>query len=112
MPTAHSLPSDRFPAPAFADLPDDLRERIQQVQEKSGFVPNRPLKKDRDRVFFFAFVGHRIERNLPARRERPGMGCSDTSSGEPGLFQQPALMIAVNPLFHDRYSGSAGCVVV
>ncbi len=30
----------RFPVPDIADLPDDLRERILQVQEKSGFVPN------------------------------------------------------------------------
>lgn len=25
-----------------------------------------------------------------------------------GLFQRPALMIAVNPLFHSKYSGKAG----
>ncbi len=30
----------RFPVPDITDLPDDLRERILQVQEKSGFVPN------------------------------------------------------------------------
>ena len=30
----------RFPVPDIADLPDDLRDRILQVQEKSGFVPN------------------------------------------------------------------------
>ena len=30
----------RYPVPALADLPDDLRERILAVQEKSGFVPN------------------------------------------------------------------------
>ena len=30
----------RFPVPELTDLPDDLRERILQVQEKSGFVPN------------------------------------------------------------------------
>lgn len=30
----------RFPVPDIADLPEDLRERILTVQEKSGFVPN------------------------------------------------------------------------
>ncbi len=30
----------RFPVPELADLPDDIRERILAVQEKSGFVPN------------------------------------------------------------------------
>ena len=30
----------RFPVPDLPDLPDDIRERILAVQEKSGFVPN------------------------------------------------------------------------
>src|SRR5947208_4467555 len=30
----------RYPVPALADLPADVRERIVAVQEKSGFVPN------------------------------------------------------------------------
>ncbi len=33
-------PISRFPVPDVADLPDDLRDRILQVQEKTGFVPN------------------------------------------------------------------------
>ncbi|HEY3623589.1 MAG TPA: peroxidase-related enzyme [Roseiarcus sp.] len=33
-------PISRFPAPELADLPQDIRERIAAVQEKSGFVPN------------------------------------------------------------------------
>jgi uncharacterized peroxidase-related enzyme len=33
-------PISRFPVPEVADLPEDLRERILEVQEKSGFVPN------------------------------------------------------------------------
>jgi uncharacterized peroxidase-related enzyme len=31
---------DRFPMPQLNDLPEDIRARIVQVQEKSGFVPN------------------------------------------------------------------------
>jgi uncharacterized peroxidase-related enzyme len=30
----------RYPVPELADLPDDLRARILEVQEKAGFVPN------------------------------------------------------------------------
>ena len=33
-------PISRFPVPKIADLPDDVRKRIQTVQEKSGFIPN------------------------------------------------------------------------
>ena len=30
----------RFPVPELATLPDDIRERINIVQEKTGFIPN------------------------------------------------------------------------
>ncbi len=33
-------PIGRFPIPELNDLPDDIRERILAVQEKSGFIPN------------------------------------------------------------------------
>ena len=49
-------PISRFPAPALADLPGDIRERILKVQEKSGFVPNVFLalahRPDEFRAFF------------------------------------------------------------
>jgi uncharacterized peroxidase-related enzyme len=35
-----SHPISRFPVPAIETLPADLRDRILQVQEKAGFVPN------------------------------------------------------------------------
>lgn len=35
-----TLPISRFPIPDIHSLPDDIRERILAVQEKSGFVPN------------------------------------------------------------------------
>ena len=35
-----SPPISRYPVPELNDLPADLRERIVQVQEKAGFVPN------------------------------------------------------------------------
>ncbi len=30
----------RFPVPDLADLPDDIRQRIEVVSDKSGFIPN------------------------------------------------------------------------
>ena len=32
--------STRYPAPALESLPDDIRPRILEVQEKSGYIPN------------------------------------------------------------------------
>lgn len=31
---------ERYPAPLLANVPDDIRARILEVQEKAGFVPN------------------------------------------------------------------------
>jgi len=31
---------NRYPAPELKDVPEDIRERIMEVQEKAGFVPN------------------------------------------------------------------------
>jgi uncharacterized peroxidase-related enzyme len=33
-------PISRYPVPELKDLPEDLRTRILEVQEKAGFVPN------------------------------------------------------------------------
>jgi uncharacterized peroxidase-related enzyme len=46
----------RFPVPGIEDLPEDIRQRILAVQEKSGFVPNVFLalahRPDEFRAFF------------------------------------------------------------
>ena len=46
----------RFPVPALVEMPDDIRERILAVQEKSGFIPNVFLvlarRPDEFRAFF------------------------------------------------------------
>lgn len=33
-------PISRFPVPGLADVPADIRTRIAEIEEKSGFVPN------------------------------------------------------------------------
>ena len=45
----------RFDVPELGDLPDDIRERILAVQEKSGFVPNVFLALARRPAEFRAF---------------------------------------------------------
>jgi uncharacterized peroxidase-related enzyme len=51
-------PISRFSVPELADLPDDIREMIETVQEKSGFIPNVFLalahRPDEFRAFFAA----------------------------------------------------------
>lgn len=46
----------RYPIPALSSLPEDLRQRIESVQEKSGFIPNVFLslahRPDEFRAFF------------------------------------------------------------
>jgi uncharacterized peroxidase-related enzyme len=46
----------RYPVPKLEDLPDDIRARILQVQEKAGFIPNVFLtlahRPDEFRAFF------------------------------------------------------------
>lgn len=49
-------PPSRFAVPELHSLPDDVRERIESVQEKSGFVPNVFIvlarRPDEFRAFF------------------------------------------------------------
>ena len=51
-----SQPISRFPVPALDNLPDDIRQKILEVQEKAGFVPNVFLtfahRPDEFRAFF------------------------------------------------------------
>jgi uncharacterized peroxidase-related enzyme len=51
-----SKPISRYPVPEIAGLPDDIRQRILDVQDKAGFVPNVFLgfahRPDEARAFF------------------------------------------------------------
>jgi len=57
----------RFSAPDLADVPKDVRERIEAVQEKSGFVPNVFLALARRPDEFRAFFAYH-----DALMEKPG----------------------------------------
>lgn len=49
---------ERYPLPELGSLPEDLRERIMAVQEKSGFVPDVFLKLARRPAEFRAFFAY------------------------------------------------------
>src|SRR3954453_13348781 len=52
----NASPISRWAVPALKELPSDIRERIEEVQEKAGFVPNVFLalahRPDEFRAFF------------------------------------------------------------
>jgi uncharacterized peroxidase-related enzyme len=60
-------PISRFPPPELAGLPQDIRERIAAVEEKSGFVPNVFLALARRPEEFRAFFAYH-----DALMEKPG----------------------------------------
>jgi uncharacterized peroxidase-related enzyme len=60
-------PISRFSTPDLADVPKDVRERIEAVQEKSGFVPNVFLALARRPDEFRAFFAYH-----DALMEKPG----------------------------------------
>ena len=61
------LPISRFPVPALAEMPDDIRERLLVVQEKSGFIPNVFLVLAHRPEEFRAFLAYH-----DALMEKPG----------------------------------------
>jgi uncharacterized peroxidase-related enzyme len=59
MTTASTTSSiSRYPTPELADLPQDIRERILEVQAKTGFVPNVFLALARRPEEWRAFVSY------------------------------------------------------
>jgi len=56
--SALDKPICRYEIPALGDLPEDIREKILSVQEKSGFVPNVFLTLSRRPAEFRAFFAY------------------------------------------------------
>jgi len=51
-------PICRYPVPDLSDVPEDIRDIIVEVQEKTGFVPNVFLALARRPEEFRAFFGY------------------------------------------------------
>lgn len=71
---ANTKPISRYPIPALSDLPADLRERIEKVQEKAGFVPNVFLalahRPDECRAFFMYHDALMLKEGALTKAER------------------------------------------
>jgi len=74
---ATTPPVSRYPVPPLEGLPDDLRARILEVQEKSGFVPNVFLAFSHRPDEFRAFFAYHDALML-----RPPSGPNGLSKGE------------------------------
>ena len=58
-------PTPRFPAPELKDLPDDIKAKVLEVQEKAGFVPNVFLAFARRPAEWRAFFAYHDALMLP-----------------------------------------------
>jgi uncharacterized peroxidase-related enzyme len=64
----------RYPAPALLDLPDDIKAKVLEVQEKAGFVPNVFLTLARRPAEWRAFFAYHDALML---REESGLSKGD-----------------------------------
>ena len=103
-------PVDRFPVPEITDLPDDIREKITAVQEKSGFVPNVFLalahRPDEFRAFF-AYHEALMEKDsglTKAEREMIIVATSNANGCQYCVIAHGAILRirAKNPLIADQ----------
>ena len=71
-----AMPISRFPVPELKDLPPDIRERIETVQQKTGFVPNVFLALAHRPAEWRAFVAY----HDALMEKEPGAGCTLTNA--------------------------------
>src|ERR1700716_3166718 len=100
----------RFPTPPIDQLPDDIRNRLLAVQEKSGFVPNVFLtlayRPDEFRAFF-AYHDALMERDsglTKAEREMIVVATSSANQCQYCVIAHGAILRirAKNPLIADQ----------
>lgn len=100
----------RFPVPDIATLPQDIRSRIEAVQEKSGFVPNVFLtlahRPDEFRAFF-AYHDALMDKPGPitkAEREMIVVATSSANQCQYCVVAHGAILRvrAKNPLIADQ----------
>ena len=72
-----TFPISRFPIPALVDVPEDIRQKILDVQQKAGFVPNVFLTFAHRPAEFRAFFAYHdalfIAPSVPGPRPLPIM---------------------------------------
>lgn len=72
----HAKPVSRFPVPELKDLPADIRERIEAVRQKTGFVPNVFLALAHRPAEWRAFVAY----HDALMEKEPGGACTLTKA--------------------------------
>jgi uncharacterized peroxidase-related enzyme len=100
----------RFPVPALSDMPEDIRERLFAVREKSGFIPNVFLVlANRPGEFraFFAYHDELMDKpgNLTkAEREMIVVATSNANQCQYCVIAHGAILRirAKNPLIADQ----------
>jgi uncharacterized peroxidase-related enzyme len=104
----------RYPVPALESLPDDIRARIEKVQEKAGFVPNVFLalahRPDEFRAFF-AYHDALMERPgglTKAEREMIVVATSSANQCQYCVVAHGAILRvrAKNPLIADQVAAN------
>lgn len=110
----HQAPASRFPVPELQDMPEDIRQRIVAVQEKSGFIPNVFLtlahRPDEFRAFF-AYHDALMEKpgNLTkAEREMIVVATSSVNQCQYCVVAHGAILRirAKNPLIADQVAAN------
>ena len=103
-------PISRYPVPKLDDLPEDIRSRMLEVQEKAGFVPNVFLtlahRPDEFRAFF-AYHDALMERESglsKAEREMIVVATSGANDCHYCIVAHGAILriYAKNPLVADQ----------
>jgi uncharacterized peroxidase-related enzyme len=103
-------PISRYPVPNLEDLPEDIRTRILEVQEKSGFVPNVFLAlahRPAEWRAFFAFHDALMEKEsglTKAEREMIVVATSNANGCQYCVIAHGAILRirAKNPLVADQ----------
>lgn len=103
-------PISRFPVPSLSDLPEDIRARILEVQEKAGFIPNVFLALAWRPDEFRAFLGYhdalmdRLGGLSKAEREMIVVATSSANQCQYCVIAHGAILRvrAKNPLIADQ----------
>ena len=107
-------PLSRFPVPRLEDVPADIREKIEEVQDKAGFVPNVFLalahRPDEWRAFF-AYYEALMERDSglsKAEREMIVVATSAANQCQYCVIAHGAILRvrAKNPLIADQVAAN------
>ena len=105
----------RFPVPSLEDLPEDIRQRFHEVQEKAGFIPNIFLtmaRRPEEFRAFFAYHDSLMDKETPglsmAEREMIVVATSARNQCQYCVIAHGAILRirAKNPLIADQLASN------